>query len=199
MARTISRVARATTVALAVAGPIAVADAANAVPIVCDVKGQTTYTTTATPTDTITHLKGYQLGPGTSITTSRTATFVKQLNAGITVTSGATVSADTILAKAEVSAGVSLAASAEVTTTSSVSVSATIAASNTDRYYAAYQTKRSWSGTWKKTVCQLTYISTSTGTWHSFSAVELEGFPLCPASRYPSGSIAYKACKGTWG
>jgi hypothetical protein len=195
----ITRVARATTAAIVVAAPIAFADAAHAVAVVCDVKGSTTYSVTATPTDTITHLKGYQLGPGTSITTSRTATFVKQLSAGVTTTTGATVSADTILAKAEVSAGVTLAANASVTTTNSVSVSATISASSSDRYYAAYQTKRSWSGTWKKSVCQTTYYSVSSGTWHSFSAVELEGLPLCPASRYAVNSLPYKACKGTWG
>jgi hypothetical protein len=185
--------------ALAVGTMAVVASPAAAAPTICD-PHETWIHTTGSASYVLTHVKGYQLPPGGSVRITKTAEFTKQLSAKVTVSTGAEVSASGVIASAKVTAGVALEAAGSVTSRSSQSVEVSLAASSSDRYYAAYAGRRYWNGKFSKYLCSGDGRSTrviSSGSWQSFQS-HLEGTALCPASRYSSGSLPYKACKQTW-
>lgn len=156
------------------------------------------YVTTGTSSRRLTHVSGYHLPPGGALSITRSAEFTTQLTAGVTLSAGAEVSASSVIASAKATYGVSLAASGSVTSKSAQSVTSSIAASSRDRYYAAYAGRRYWKGSWTKYTCRGGVpVETARGTWRSFQT-HLEGIALCPASRYSTSSLAYKACIRTW-
>lgn len=191
-------VARALVLSTALVLPAALAAPAFAQPTVCDYRGQTWYETSGSSSYVITHVTGYHVSPGSSISVTKTASWEKSLTAGISVTTGATISASGIIASAEASLSVSLSASGTATYAGSESITGTVSSATVDRYYAAYAGRRYYTGSWTKKYCNLTSVSTvGSGSWRSFQS-NLEGIALCPASRYASTSLAYKACKLTW-
>jgi hypothetical protein len=150
----------------------------------------------------ITHVKGYQAPPGGSYTITKSASFQRQLSSSLTTSAGVKVTAGTdikaVLATAEAQFSVDLAVAGAVTSTYSESVSATLAASSRDRYYAAYAGRRYWVGWYSKYTCYYgSYEKVGEGKWRSFQSA-LEGVALCPASRYTTNSLPYKACMLTW-
>ncbi|MGB7980857.1 MAG: hypothetical protein WCF36_08720 [Candidatus Nanopelagicales bacterium] len=88
-----------------------------------------------------------------------------------------------------------------MTSTKSQSVTFALSSSKKDRYYAAYAGRKAWSGSWQRKLCSSngqTVTTTASGSWKSYQT-NLEGVALCPATRYSSSSLQYKACKVTWG
>ena len=186
---------------LAIAAPVALTtSSATAAPTLCEPNTKW-MTVSGSATKVLTHVKGYQLPPGGTLTLTRNAEWTRTLTAGIKVSTGATVSADGVIGKAEAKYDVELAASGSATKKTSESVTFSLAGSKKDRYYAPWAGRRYWTGSYARKRCSSdgkSIITTATGRWRSYQ-VNLEGAALCPASRYATGSLPYKACKATWG
>jgi len=149
----------------------------------------------------LTHHKGYQLPPDSSLTITKGATHEATLSAGVKVTAGVSGSVGGILAKAEAHFGVELAASGSRTSTKNESVTATVGGdTEKDRYVVAWAGNRYYYGKWEHYTCNSRGSDSSLtghGSWRSFRS-SAEGIALCPYHRYPEGSWMYKACKKNW-
>ncbi len=154
------------------------------------------------PRYTVTHVSGYHAPPGGSYKLTKSASYERRLSSSLTLSTGLKVTAGTdikaVLATAEAQYGVNLAVEGALTSTYSQTVEAVLGSSSSDRYYAAYAGRRHWIGWFSKYECFYgSYEKVQEGTWRSFQS-PLEGIALCPASRYASSSLAYKACRLTW-
>jgi hypothetical protein len=187
--------------ALLMAAPVAfVTSPAAAAPTVCE-PNTSWWKVSGSATRVLTHSRGYQLPPGGRLTLTKSAEWTRTLTAGIKVSTGATVSADGVIGKAEAKYDVELAASGSATKKTSESVTFSLAGSKKDRYYAPWAGRRYWTGSYARKRCSSdgkSILTTASGRWRSYQ-VNLEGAALCPASRYATGSLPYKACKATWG
>lgn len=197
----LKRVAVTATIAVTTASTFALlgTPAAAAAPIVCEANSSW-LKTSGSRSYVLTHVRGYHSPPGASIKLTKSASWERTLTSGITQSGEVSVSASGVIAKAEATYRVNLASSGSKTSTSSQSVVFTLGSSSKDRYYAVYAGRRYWKGSWDKYRCNgygTAYNLVAWGSWRSFQS-HLEGAALCPASRYATGTLPYKACKLTW-
>lgn len=155
----------------------------------------------------ITHLSTHVLPPSGTRSVTRTTEFYRQLSAGVTYNSGATVSASGIskvLAKAEVAVNMELKAAGSVTNKSTLSITETI--SNPTGHNAQFVFYRGYtkaSGAFRYYYCRQwylpgqnygpVYVSYHDGKWRSYN-IYGEGAPRCGAGEPPGllGRAAYR-------
>ncbi|MGQ0625321.1 MAG: hypothetical protein ACT4PP_11825 [Sporichthyaceae bacterium] len=138
--------------------------------------------------------------PGGSIRITRTAEHERTITASVGAAFGGKFSARAILAKVEATYNVTLARTGTRTSRKSVQIEQSLGESKEDRYFAGWQGRRVWRGTWTQETCVGNgsgYEPSGQGSLKSFQ-VPLQGVALCPASRYAKGSLPYKACVGAW-
>lgn len=169
-------------------------------PIECD-PGATGYTITyKNLVRTITHVSGYHLGPGASVTESKTAAHTRTLTSGMSVTAGAGASASGVIFAADAHISGTLAKNKSKTSSKTQTVTFSLSSSKKDRYYAVYVGYKRWTGGWELDQCDSNGQGSkmlSEGTWRSYQ-VKDEGAALCPAKRYKKGTLPYKACQAAW-
>ena len=168
---------------------------AHARPIICEPSTQWATISDKTLTRVVTHVKGIFLAPHTSYSQTTSISKVNSVTAGVTLSAGASVSSNFILAKAEASVGVELRASGSSTTQTSYSETWSINnTSDSQRRYALWAGTVRWSGKFVYHRCNAdgSAYSTSSGTWRSWTTM-IDGTALCPASRYGSATFEYKA------
>lgn len=178
---------------------LATATGAGAQPVYCKA-GAIKWRITGHKTNRITHAHGYQLPPGGSMSVTKSASKVATLTSSVKKSAGGSVSAGSVLVHAEAHFQVDLAKSGSHTSSSSVRVSSQIARSAKDRYIAAWGGRKYYTGTWTKYSCDIPTAGWSReayGSWHSYGPAS-EGLALCPAKRYPAGSLPYLACRQVW-
>lgn len=180
---------------------VATAGPAGARPIVCENESSYVVITSKRMQTVITHNRGYQLPPGGAMSITKSTTRQKVLTSNRSVTAGVTVSASSVIAKADAKIEGTIAKAGEQSRTTNMSVTSTIAQSNRDRYYAVYAAYSYFKGNYEVRRCseaEQGVITIGWGTWRSFRPAFKEGIALCPSSRYPTGSAPYKACKQMW-
>lgn len=189
---TAGRLAAATvlvaTGAFATAAPAYADDVITPMAVPCETQGERFYTvaSVATPKK-ITHAERYYNGTGASLSTSFTAYKETTLTAGVTVTTGGSVEANTVIAKLSASTSYSLALSGSSTSGSSVSVTATLPHG---KYLVAYRGNVQVTGNYTYWHCTGgVLLATSKGTARSFTKVPETGAQRCDLSA-PSGSLA---------
>lgn len=137
---------------------------------------------------------------GGSIRITRTAEHERTITSSVEAAFGGKFSARAILAKVEATYNVTLARVGTSTSRKSVQIEQSLGASKKDRYFAVWQGRRVWQGKWTEETCignGSRYEFSGQGSLKSFQ-VPLQGAALCPASRYPKGSLPFKACVGAW-
>ncbi|MFD6756213.1 hypothetical protein [Micromonospora gifhornensis] len=110
------------------------------------------------------------------------------LTAGVTITTGASISASAIIGELEASTSLSLAVSGSSTSSSSVSVTATV---KPNKYVVTYAGRVQVTGNWKKNTCSSgsgSVVVSGQGTGRSHHVQEV-GAVQCDVTQ-PSGSMA---------
>ena len=136
----------------------------------------------------ITHATRHYNGTSSNITSSFSTSRQQTLTAGVTITSGVSISGDAVIAKLEASSSLSLAVSGSSTSGSSVSVSATV---KPQKYVVTYAGRVQVTGAGPRTPAPAatarSYVS-GRGTGRSHHVQEI-GAAQCDISQ-PSGSMA---------
>ncbi|UQU64653.1 hypothetical protein COUCH_37935 [Couchioplanes caeruleus] len=160
-------------------------------PLECE-PGYSTYSWTGTKTPwTVTHAKGYENFTGSTATYTKSATRERTITASAEVTSGATVSANVVIASLDGQVSWTLAASGSVTNSGSESVTATMKPGSVYVFYAG---ARKTSGSFSYSLCNSsgTHVTVkSKGKATSFG-LKREGAVRC-GSTVTSASLGYVA------
>ncbi|SDY21583.1 hypothetical protein SAMN05444365_1011082 [Micromonospora pattaloongensis] len=136
----------------------------------------------------ITHATRHYNGTSSDMTSNYTTGHQLTLTAGITITSGSSISASAIIGELEASTSMSLAVSGSATTSSSVSVTATV---KPKKYVVTYAGRVQVTGNWIKQTCSSggsMVVTSGQGTGKSFHVQEV-GAAQCDITQ-PSGSMA---------
>jgi hypothetical protein len=131
---------------------------------------------------------------------TREATTTKSYTASVTISTGTSVSASTVIAKAEVSVGFALQASGTTTKTESIAITAR---NTTTAYHdwIFFDGEKTGSGTWARDRCNSNgtgyILNVATGPWKSWHA-QIVGAVRCDQdstikSTYGGNSPQYKA------
>ncbi|MGB7981723.1 MAG: hypothetical protein WCF36_13150 [Candidatus Nanopelagicales bacterium] len=186
----------ATLVLAALMAPVAPA-AAGA--LMCE-PGSSWEQITGTPTDTLTHITGYQAPPGGSLP-GLTADATVRLTAAVEGRGIGARDAAGIIDRAATQLSVRLAPLGQATSLRDVPILKSTRASSRDTYYAAFAGRQVWRGDWVRHQCASEGRSTrvvASGTWQSYGP-QFTDLVTCPAQKQPQESLAQKACRETWG
>lgn len=195
------RVKAALAAVICVSGSIATAPAALAseagvvtpFATLCNAPGSTWYkTTNVVKPKKLTHYERFYNGSGATSTATYSVDHHRTLTAGVTITTGGSVSASAVIASFSAESHLSLAASGSSTTGSSVSMTASIP---NKKYLVLYRGNVQVSGSFKKYSCTGSgrVTTAASGTGKSYGVTET-GSQRCDLSA-PSGSLAALAKK----
>lgn len=187
---------------VAVVSTVAVAGPASAVPIVCERGHKQVEILSLKRPVFLTHVKGFHAPPGGEITITKTITSSKSITASAEIYGEVSAEAGMVFGKVSGKAGFKVGGQGTKTSTRSETVSNRLAASNRDRYYAAYVATTKVHGDFRRRQCasdRRGWTDWRYGDYVSFKRVTLEGIGLCKQKRYKKGTAPNAACKATWG